>query len=233
MLNTNQHATIMKNILRDIYSNPVLQAKLVFKGGTCLYFFHDLDRFSTDLDFSLRQRVDFGTADQELVLSILKQYLSVADYKDKHFTWFWLGSYERGQQKIKVEISKRQYLADQYMENDLLGLTVPSFDLPSMFAHKLCAITDRHELVNRDLYDAWWMFKKMTPINQGIVQERTGQKLVDYLRSLPKYIKENAQGSALLGLGEVLSSSQKDWVRDHLLEELLFQIELRVQELIG
>jgi len=52
MLDKNKHREIMYSILRDIFSSD-LGKYLAFKGGTACYFFHGLDRFSTDLDFDL------------------------------------------------------------------------------------------------------------------------------------------------------------------------------------
>ena len=42
-----------------------------------------------------------------------------------------------------------------------------------MFAHKLCAITDRQKLQNRDLYDAHFMFSQNFEINEEIIKLRT------------------------------------------------------------
>ncbi len=230
-LNTSLHEQAMKNILRDLLVQPQLQSKLVFKGGTCLMLLHGLDRFSTDLDFSLRRDSNFVEADLDAIAQVLHRHLIVDDYKDKRFTWFWSGSYSKGQARIKLEISKRQYQAEAYAEEIWLGLTVPTFDRASVFAHKLCAITDRRELANRDLYDAWWMFRQMWSVNQDLVQERTGMDLPAYLLSLLDYVRQNERGSAVDGLGELLTVAQKDWVKDHLFEDLVFYLRLKLQEL--
>ena len=137
MLDRIQHEIIFKKILRDIYQNNNLQAKIAFKGGTCLYMFHKLDRFSIDLDFNIIGD-DFNP---EEVTKILKTYLIIEEY-NKRYTYFWLGSYEKGKQKIKVEMSKRDY-PDTYVNVDFYGLTMPTLSKDCMFAHKLCAITDR------------------------------------------------------------------------------------------
>ena len=42
----------MYEILRDIFSSD-LSKVLAFKWWTLCYFFHNLDRFSTDLDFDI------------------------------------------------------------------------------------------------------------------------------------------------------------------------------------
>src|SRR3989338_150593 len=44
-------------LLHNIYS--VIGRTLVFKGGTCLYKLHNLDRFSEDLDFSADKAINF------------------------------------------------------------------------------------------------------------------------------------------------------------------------------
>ena len=55
MLNKEKHQLIMGQILKDIYTDTLISSLLGFKGGTCAYFFYELDRFSVDLDFDLIQ----------------------------------------------------------------------------------------------------------------------------------------------------------------------------------
>jgi predicted nucleotidyltransferase component of viral defense system len=52
-MNYNKHRFFLTQILTDIYSDRELARYLGFKGGTALMFFHDLPRFSVDLDFDL------------------------------------------------------------------------------------------------------------------------------------------------------------------------------------
>ena len=227
MLDRKKHEILLKNILREIYQHPVLQSQLAFKGGTCLYLFYGLPRFSTDLDFSLVASVTDTDFKPEMLAEILHNNLSVKEFSDKHFTWFWLGSYEKGFQQIKVEISKREY-PDKYDLKDFLGVSIRTLDLATMFAHKLCAVQDRREMVNRDLYDTWWLLKQLAPINDEIIRLRMGVDVSEYLSSLIAYIKENVDRRHIVsGLGEVVDKSQKDWSRDHLLEELLVQMQMR------
>jgi hypothetical protein len=121
---------------------------------------------------------------------ILSRYLDIKEHTDKRFTWFWLGSYEKGLQNIKLEISKRSY-PDHYEIMDFLGISVRTLDMATMFAHKLCAITDRRQLVNRDLYDAWWLLKQIAPIRDEIILERTGKNLTAYLSYLQAFIPKH------------------------------------------
>jgi len=228
MLDQSKHEILLKNILRDIYQNPLLQAQLAFKGGTCLYFFYELPRFSTDLDFSLVAGVEETDFNPDILRQIFSKYVTVREYTDKYFTWFWSGNYEKGLQNLKVEVSKRHY-PDQYESKDFLGITVQALDLATMFAHKLCAVTDRRQLVNRDLYDTWWLLKQIAPIREEIILERTGKNLPEYLNYLMEYIKTHIDKRHIVsGLGELLERPQKDWVRDHLFDDLVAQIQMRI-----
>lgn len=229
MLNREKHEIILKQILKDIYKSSSLPGQLGFKGGTCLYIFYDLNRFSTDLDFNLMSE-DFNPED---ISQIVEKYLKIEDFSSKRNTWFWLGSYEKGLQKIKVEISKRDY-PDKYANLDFLGITVPTLKQEYMFAHKLCAITDREKLQNRDLYDSWFMFeKKGWEPNEEIIRIRTGKSSKEYFKELVSFIKKNTKNRKILdGLGEVLDEKQKIWVKEHLVEELLFQLKVRSKQVI-
>lgn len=225
MLDRQKHEQILKNILRDIYTSIDLQAKFVFKGGTCLYLFYELDRFSVDLDFNLVAN-DF---DHKLVTSILEKYMEVNDQRNKHFTWFWLGSYEKERRHIKVEVSKRDY-PDTYINKDFYGITIPTLSPDCMFSHKLCAITDRKKLQNRDLYDAHFMFTKDFSVNEEIIKIRTGKTLKEYFIYLIDFIGQHANKNNILeGLGELLTEQQKIEVKNTLLDDLLFDLKTRVK----
>lgn len=221
MLDIQKHELILKSILRDIYTDSSLQASLAFKGGTCLYLFYGLDRFSVDLDFNLRS----DKLDDERLNEIIGKYLQVSDRTNKHFTWFWLGSYEKSLQKVKVEVSKRDY-PDRYVNKDFYGLTVPTMGPSCMFAHKLCAITDRKKLQNRDLYDAHFMFNQHFDIDEEIIKLRTGKTTKEYFANLVTFIEEKVTDNNILeGLGELLTDQQKNNVRATLKRDILFDLK--------
>lgn len=224
MLNRQKHELVMKQILAEIYQDSVLAPSLAFKGGTYLYLFHNLNRFSTDLDFNLvKQDLDHQRLNQ-----LLLKYLKIDEFHSKYYTWFWSGRYEKNNPKIKVEISKRDY-PDKYETVDFYGLKVKAMAKDCVFAHKLCAISDRKELQNRDLFDAYFMFKQNFEINKEIIQIRTGKTLQEYFKFLIEYITQNidSKNSILEGLGEVLDSKQKNWVKENLLNSLLFELRMR------
>ncbi len=216
MLNTTIHKKEMIKLFLDILSNRNLSTTLGFKGGTALYLFYDLDRFSTDLDFNMIDE-DFST--DEMTLEIEKS-LKIEEYKNKRYTHFWLCSYSKGQHKIKVEVNKRKY-PDRYDVKDFRGYSCKVLSQECIFAHKLCAITDRRVLQNRDLYDAWFMFSKNFEIEEEIIKLRTGESIGEYSKGIVKLIdKLPGNYNIRNGLGSVLDQGKRDWVKRSLLEEL-------------
>jgi hypothetical protein len=114
------------------------------------------------------------------------------------------------------------------VNKDFYGLTVPTLEPSCMFAHKLCAITDRKKLQNRDLYDAHFMFSRNFEINKEIIKLRTGKTLKAYFVELIGFIETRVNESSILdGLGELLTDAQKDSTKSTLKRDLLFDLKSR------
>ena len=223
MLNRQKHEIILKSVLKDIYSDNFLSVVLGFKGGTACYLFYDLPRFSTDLDFNLLNGSEQNEVFEKLKI-IAEKYGIINEARIKRKTIFIMFSYEKGTQKIKIEVSVRDYKDDFEIKN-FLGISVLTMVQRNMFAHKLAAITDRKKMANRDLFDVNYFFQKNWDINERIIELRTGKNLKDYLRYLAGFIdKEVKENMILDGLGEVLSESQKDWTKKRLKRDLIFNI---------
>lgn len=221
MLDRQRHEQILKSILREIYITPDLQTNLAFKGGTCLYIFYGLDRFSIDLDFNLLS----DKLKDNLLTNIIEKHLNITNRTNKRYTWFWLGSYEKNLPQIKIEVSKRDF-PDKYINEDFYGLTIPTMTPGCMFAHKLCAITDRRKLQNRDLYDAHFMFSKHFDIDEEIIRLRTGKAVKEYFEDLVQFIEKRVSSNNILdGLGELLTDQLKDRVRSTLKRDILFDLK--------
>lgn len=227
MIDIVMHRSVLLNILKDIYKDIVVASWLGFKGGTALYFFHKLPRFSIDLDFNLL--IDSVEFKPEKIEEILKQYVLIKDYSEKQNTFFWLGSYRETHRNIKIEISKRRF-SDEYELQDLYGLSIKCLKKPYLFAHKLCAIRDRKSIANRDLFDAHFMFKNNFSIAENIIKIRTAMPTKKYFKALVSYIPAHLNKSGILhGLGDLLDEEQKKWIKDHLVNELLFYLKSRAQ----
>jgi predicted nucleotidyltransferase component of viral defense system len=216
MLDIQTHKKYIIKLFLDILSNENLSVTLGFKGGTALYLFYNLDRFSTDLDFDI---IDKDFKPKQMTLEIEKS-LEIKEYREKRYTHFWLCSYSKGQHKIKVEVSKREHQND-YEVKDYRGYSCRILTKECMFAHKLCAITERTVLQNRDLYDSWFMFSNNFSVKEEILIERLGKNLSEYSRNLVEVIDNLPKDYNILnGLGSVLDMKRREWVKENLLKEL-------------
>ena len=182
-MDLNKHKFFMFQILRDIYSDLELANNLGFKGGTALSFFHNLPRFSVDLDFDLI-RPD-KEAETQIFLKtreILLKYGTIDDEAQKFFRPLLVLNYGKGERNLKTEISNRLH-NNQYEIKTFMGVNMHVMTIADMFAHKLCAMLGRKEMVNRDIFDIWYLMENRTPVNNNIVENLTQMSLSDYLQN--------------------------------------------------
>lgn len=231
MLQVTKHRELMYNVLRDIFSSEYA-VNLAFKGGTLCYFIYSLDRFSTDIDLDLVHPVWDEDIFLQNIGSILNRYGTIKETTRKRSTFFFLLSYGETDMNIKIEINTRIWGANKYELLNFYGVELLAMEKSTIFANKLVATTDRKKVVNRDLYDIYFFFKNMFPINDAVIRERTGKATKEYLKYLLEFLDINVKKKNLLdGLWEVLDSKQKTFVKEKLLDELRgmiqFQIDLR------
>lgn len=219
MVNINKHKFFLTQILKDIYSDIELANSLGFKGGTALMFFYDLPRFSVDLDFNLLDLAKEKTV-YEKVRKILLKYGKIFDEAMKFHGPIIVLDYGVGERKLKIEISNRQW-DNHYERKNLLGINMQVMVAPDMFAHKLCALLDRGELTNRDIFDSWFFMQKQTPINKEIVEIRMEMPLADYMQKCIDHLESVSDRGILNGLGELMDEDMKTFVRTKLRTETI------------
>ena len=225
-LDISTHQTILFQILKDIYSDTMIAPFLGFKGGTAALMFHGLDRFSVDLDFDLldetQEEVVF-----ERVAGIIRKYGTVRESNRKRFGIFFVLSYEDTARHIKVEINRRQF-GSRYEIKTYLGVSMLVMVPEDMFAHKLMAMHERIGKTSRDIYDVWFFLQRRFPINQAILEERSGLPFDEFLRTCIKQLEKMSNRHILDGIGEFLTPSQKDWAKAKLQEDTIALLKLRL-----
>jgi predicted nucleotidyltransferase component of viral defense system len=224
MIDIQKHKFVLIEILKDIYTDKDLGPILGFKGGTAIYLFYNLPRFSVDLDLNLldikKKKLVF-----EKIRKILSKYGTVKDAREKRFTLFYLLSYGEKSANVKVEISKRKF-PDQYEVLNYLGIPMLVIKREDMFAHKLVTLLERKNIANRDLFDLWFFLSEKFSINKDLVEFRTKEKFNEYLRRCVRAIENVDDRYILQGMGEILDESKKAWTRQNLKKELLFLMKL-------
>jgi len=229
MLNIKLHRQVMFEIITDIYRSPIANL-LGFKGGTMAYFFYGLDRFSTDLDFDLLDENKIEEI-KKVIPKILIKNGQLKEESDKRFTLFYLVNYQKENQNIKIEISKRtQYKYDYVIEN-FYGTDVKILNQSDAFATKLLACTTRNRLANRDFYDAYFYLKKGIIPNEKIIESSINKNLSSYLKFLVEFIEKNISSKTILhGLGELTDEKQKVWIKNNLKKELINRLDYLISE---
>lgn len=222
-MDKNKHKLYMAQILSLIFKDKNLCNTLAFKGGTSLMFFHNLNRFSTDLDFNLLdpEKIDMV---YDKVRAILTRFGTIDDEAKKLYGPVLVLNYGKCERMLKVEISTRQY-PNHYEMRSLAGTDIRVMTMPDMFAHKLCAMGER--LSPRDIFDVYFFLQNHTEINEEIVKLRTGKNVSEYAAWCSEHVREASPKLIMQGLGEVLNDTKsKTFVKNKLIDDTSSALEL-------
>ena len=217
MLDVNRHKFFLLQLLKEIYSDPELASSLAFKGGTALMLFHDLPRFSVDLDFNLTANSDEEVASAKL-RAILVKHGTIRDEARKRYGMLLVLNYEDDGRNLKVEVSNRSY-PDEYELRDYLGVSMNVMRLEYMFTHKLMALLDRKALTNRDVFDCWFCMKQRLVLRKSILDLRLKGTFEDYMDKAIEAVTAISGNRILDGIGELLDPELKKWVKTDLISE--------------
>lgn len=235
IIDKQKHKKIMLDILSDISADPVLSVNLGFKGGTCVYFLYNLDRFSVDLDFDLlnieKKKQVFDKID--LILAKYGEVKNEGESRRKL-------KYSEESAMLKVDISDRMEInvLNKYEVRDIVsGLPINVLSQKDIFAHKLVAITDRYNkktknkiIVNRDLYDTNFFFDNSWEFNESIIELRTQKSAIQYLTDLVSLIEKKVDEDKILdGIGALVDDKKRLWVRKNLKKELLKKLSIQIE----
>lgn len=221
------HKNIQLQILKEIYSDTTLAPHLGFKGGTAALMFYDLDRKSVDLDFDLlaesKEKEVF-----EKILKIAQGYGEIRESRIKRFNLIVILSYDSKAQNIKIEVNRRKF-GSRYELGTLLGISMLVMVKEDMFANKLMAMYERVGKTSRDVFDVYFFAKNNWSINKEIVEKRAGIPFKKVLEKCIGLLEKMNNRNILVGLGEFLTESQKDWARAKLREETIFLLKARLE----
>ena len=177
--------------------------EIVFKGGTALYKFYKLNRFSEDLDFTLRKDLDI---DKLLngIIEDLKAFGIEAEIKKKKkaYNSFLITLRMKGPlynnplslTNIRIDINMKSsvYIEPFFGRYEPIYPDIPSFSLCVMdereiLAEKISAILTRNYA--RDLYDLHYLLKKGINVDFELIESKMNyynQKFIkkDFIRKV-------------------------------------------------
>ncbi len=186
-------------LLYEIYT--VFNSELIFKGGTSLKYFYNLNRFSEDLDFSYtginspegRRLItdNINKALDRLSLQYQVIHREHRGHKEKgmvtgvNFEIRIQGPLSKrlGQmQNIKIDVSVRKdvlrnpdtkYLLPAYQ--DITTFTVPVMNIEEIIAEKIASVLERDKM--RDIYDLYFLLviRGIKP-DESMVKEKINRR---------------------------------------------------------
>ena len=219
MLNKDIHRKKMYDILQEIFTSDIWKY-LAFKWWTACYFFHNLDRFSTDLDFDLvseYEDIDSG------IVKILQKYWEV-----KHWKHVMKLSYWEMDVNIKIDINRTIWKNNSYEILNFYWTDILTQDKWTIFANKLVALTERN--TNRDIYDVYFFFKNNFDINDEVILEGTWWRRKELFSKIIIKLEKLGENYKILDwLWEVLKDEKhKSFVKNKLIKELIWTIQFMI-----
>lgn len=189
------HQVMQEITLAGLYRGGFFD-KAAFYGGTCLRIFHELPRFSEDMDFSLIGKDDkfdlesyfpsiieeFKAAGRDVVINrkekkketkvesaFLKDNTAIYDVKFK----------TEKDLKIKIEVDidpPLGFTTEQKLSLMPFSFMTRCFTLPDLYAGKMHALLFRNwktRVKGRDWYDFEWYVRQNVPLDFAHLQIRT------------------------------------------------------------
>jgi predicted nucleotidyltransferase component of viral defense system len=204
-METFQRHEIFEMELLSLLHKSKLLHPLIFGGGTMLRLCHELPRYSTDLDFYLRE----SKSQDRLYLSlekILSLYYEITDNALKYNTLLFELRTAHFPMRLKIEINLRRQI--ERFEQTIawspfatMQVLVNSIPLEDMLTMKIDAFQDRAEV--RDLHDIEFLLRKGLRL--------PGEH--ELLKKLQRGIAEMSRQDIQVKLGSLLEASQREYYR--------------------
>lgn len=189
-----QQQVMQQIVLAGLYKGGFFE-HAAFYGGTCLRIFHNLPRFSEDLDFSLTERnsdihlENYFQAIHDVFALTGKDVIITKKDKmnfgrvESAFLKEDTSAYEIAFQtektvKIKFELDTNPPLlfnTEQKLLTSPFSMMIRCFTLPDLFAGKMHALVYRNwktRIKGRDWFDFEWYIRRNVPLDFSHLQER-------------------------------------------------------------
>ena len=169
-------------VLLNLYRK--IKDEIIFKGGTSLQKNYGLNRFSEDLDFTIKTKINIEPILKHIITNLkifgfqatlkkIKEDKIGNNYQIKVKGPLFNGL-EQSHTYIKIEISKREELIMPITINtitpiykDLPPYTTPSMNVEEIMAEKIRAILTRDS--PRDIYDLWFLSQKKIQTSTSLI----------------------------------------------------------------
>jgi predicted nucleotidyltransferase component of viral defense system len=179
-------------VLHSIYREVV--DELVFKGGTALHRFYNLDRFSEDLDFTATKEIDLvkllESAGRQLRnFGTEAERIQSQEEADSFMARFGIrGPLYAGNELslgyLRIEVNKGAEAETPVLKRyaphfpDIPAFEIVTLTAEEILAEKIRALSTRTQA--RDLYDTYHLLQRGTRIDVGLVAKKLSRYHLEY-----------------------------------------------------
>jgi hypothetical protein len=170
-----------------LYTISDVRRDLVFKGGTALYKFYNLNRFSEDLDFDVvNKRFDVDRLTTQVLrhlelVGMERTLLETSSYgKETNIRFTVRGPLYDGSKssmsRVSMNLSRRE--RPQTMQDRFLTASypdIPSFEVSVLDEREIAAEKVRCILTRekpRDVYDLWFLSRRGIQLSLALIQRK-------------------------------------------------------------
>ena len=203
-----QDLEIFEIELLDLLRRIGILDSLHFGGGTMLRLCHNLNRFSTDLDFWLKAGIDAKTIFKRISLPLNEKY-SVVDAANKRHTILFEIRSPASHRSLKLEIRKNESRYDTerkiaFSKYTSMQVMVHGLTLRQMMQNKIEALLSRKLI--RDCFDIEFLFMRgmELPSDQKILAQML--EIIESFRDLDYRV---TLGSILLDADRKVTSLRR------------------------
>ncbi len=179
-----------KDYLLDLILRSISQHQskdLIFKGGTCLYKFHYLPRFSEDLDFSALRTIDVNAFVQKIITDLEKEGVHATEHSRKEpynsvlitlkIKGPLLTENPMSSASVGIDINFKSEVVLPTEQKKIVSIYPPMDSISilcmkpeEMFAEKIRALLTR--LKARDLFDIYYLIQKERWASRELIQTK-------------------------------------------------------------
>src|SRR3989344_3874536 len=192
-----------KDYLLDLILRSISQNKdLIFKGGTCLYKFHQLPRFSEDLDFSALRIIDINKFMQKIMTDLEQEGVYALGHTRKELynsvlitlrlKGPLLSENPSSAASIGIDINFKSEVVLPPEQKEYVSvypaigtISAVCMKAEEIFAEKIRALLTR--LKARDLFDLYFLIQKDIWASRQLIQ--TKMEYYHEVFSLPKMVE--------------------------------------------
>lgn len=179
-----------KDYLLDLVLRSISQRHspdLIFKGGTCLYKFHHLPRFSEDLDFSAMKMIDVHAFVKDIIVDLEKEGVFTKEHSRKEpYSSVLITLRIKGPLLTEIPMSSASVGIDINFKSEVVlpaeqrtyestyptigEISIRSMHPKEIFAEKIRALLTR--LKARDLFDIYFLMQQDIWASKGLIQTK-------------------------------------------------------------